>query len=116
MKSAVATRVLFALDWTIAQLRQRLKKGLRPDSVIYKVRRVPSMAARKAFADPRALTQDGVFCRREEMPMCSLFPKEMLDWVLNAFRPASVLDLGCGIGRSLDYFLGNGIDALGVEG
>ncbi len=32
------------------------------------------------------------------------------------FRPSSVLDLGCGVGRALEYFHDRGIDVQGVEG
>jgi SAM-dependent methyltransferase len=31
-------------------------------------------------------------------------------------KPQSVIDLGCGTGKSLDYFLQCGVDAIGVEG
>lgn len=74
------------------------------------------MISREYFSDPRALTGDGVFYRENELPMGSLFPKEVLNWVIATFRPNSVLDLGCGTGKSLDYFLDAGIDAVGVEG
>ena len=34
----------------------------------------------------------------------------------NVFSPASVIDLGCAIGMSLEYFYQNGIEVCGVEG
>jgi cyclopropane fatty-acyl-phospholipid synthase-like methyltransferase len=48
--------------------------------------------------------------------MASLFQKEILDKTLELFNPKSVLDLGCGVGKSLDYFLSKGIFVTGVEG
>ncbi len=32
------------------------------------------------------------------------------------YAPKRVADVGCGTGKSLDYFLSQGIDAVGVEG
>ncbi len=48
--------------------------------------------------------------------MCSLYPQKKLDKVLELFNPKSVLDLGCGVGRSLDYFKSKGVRVVGVEG
>lgn len=48
--------------------------------------------------------------------MAALFPKKIIDRMIELFNPKSILDLGCGIGRSLDYFISMGIDAVGVEG
>jgi cyclopropane fatty-acyl-phospholipid synthase-like methyltransferase len=36
--------------------------------------------------------------------------------VISALKPSTVLDLGCGTGQSLDYFLSKGVDVFGVEG
>jgi cyclopropane fatty-acyl-phospholipid synthase-like methyltransferase len=36
--------------------------------------------------------------------------------MLELFQPKTVLDLGCGTGRSLEYLLDHGVDAMGVEG
>lgn len=48
--------------------------------------------------------------------MASLFPKEILDKIIELFRPKSILDIGCGVGVSLDYFISKGINAAGIEG
>jgi len=48
--------------------------------------------------------------------MCSLCVPQKLDRVMKMFAPRSVLDVGCGTGQSLDYFLEHGVDALGIEG
>ena len=48
--------------------------------------------------------------------MCSLQHPQKLQKTLELFNPSSVLDVGCGTGQSLDFFLDRGIDAVGVEG
>jgi 2-polyprenyl-3-methyl-5-hydroxy-6-metoxy-1,4-benzoquinol methylase len=48
--------------------------------------------------------------------MCSLFPQKVIDEVLARFSPRSVLDVGCGTGKSLEYFAQLGLDAIGIEG
>jgi SAM-dependent methyltransferase len=48
--------------------------------------------------------------------MCSLFPERMLSKVVSRFNPKSVLDVGCGTGRALEFFLSKGLDAFGIEG
>lgn len=57
-----------------------------------------------------------IFVEEWEMGMCSHCPEQMLGYVLERFQPKSVLDLGCGTGRTLDYFLAQGLDAQGCEG
>ena len=47
--------------------------------------------------------------------MCSLFPQKVLDIIINELHPKSALDVGCGCGISLDYFIKNKIDAVGLE-
>lgn len=64
----------------------------------------------------RRARKTSIFQFESEMDMCSLFPRGILDETLAIFRPRSVLDLGCGTGRSLEYFLERGIDAAGIEG
>lgn len=59
---------------------------------------------------------NSIFLFREELPGASLFPKKIIDAAITMFNPKSILDLGCGTGRSLDYFISKGIDAVGVEG
>ncbi len=61
------------------------------------------------------IKKDGTFSSIDVMSMCSLFPKAVLDIVINDTKPRSVLDVGCGTGMSLGYFLENDIDAWGIE-
>lgn len=64
----------------------------------------------------RVLSKNSIFSLEEELSMCSLFPKKTLDKIIEFFDPKSVLDLRCGTGKSLDYFLSKKIDVFGVEG
>ena len=64
----------------------------------------------------RLLTRNSIFVEEQELHMCSLAHEMKLDLILELFKPASVLDLGCGTGRTLSYLRDNGIDAVGVEG
>ena len=64
----------------------------------------------------RRWRQNSIFVEDWEMGMCSHCPEPLLRYVLDRFRPASVLDFGCGTGRTLDHFLAQGLDASGVEG
>ena len=64
----------------------------------------------------RKVTKNSIFFEESELHMCSLFPEKTLATTLEMFNPRSVLDLGCGTGRSLDYFVENGIDVRGIEG
>jgi 2-polyprenyl-3-methyl-5-hydroxy-6-metoxy-1,4-benzoquinol methylase len=61
------------------------------------------------------LRKDSTFINEEDMFMCALFPKKVLDLIVEINSPTSVLDVGCGQGLSLKYFLSCGIDALGIE-
>lgn len=64
----------------------------------------------------RKVTKNSIFFDEQELGMCSLQHPKKLQQMLEMFRPQTVLDLGCGTGASLDFFLDNGIDVVGVEG
>jgi 2-polyprenyl-3-methyl-5-hydroxy-6-metoxy-1,4-benzoquinol methylase len=59
---------------------------------------------------------NSIFVEQWEMGMCSHCPEPLLKFVLDRFKPASVLDFGCGTGKSLRYFIMQGLEAWGVEG
>lgn len=59
-------------------------------------------------------TKNSTFTK-DALWMCSLFPQKVLDTIISQLNPRSVLDVGCGTGVSLSYFLQNGIDTKGVE-
>ena len=62
------------------------------------------------------ITKNSVFSHESELQDCSLLPEPLLESVVALLRPRSVLDVGCGTGRSLDYFMDRGIATQGVEG
>lgn len=62
------------------------------------------------------LFRTGEFTVEDELPSCSLKPFAKLDKVIELFKPASVLDLGCGTGQSVAYLRQRGVDAVGIEG
>lgn len=59
--------------------------------------------------------KDSTFVKDEDLYMCSLYPKKVLDYLIEELQPKSVLDVGCGTGVSLEYFLKKGISAVGIE-
>jgi len=46
---------------------------------------------------------------------CCVTPK-LWDWLIKEFNVKSVLDVGCGEGQSLDYFVSRGCVGIGIEG
>ena len=64
----------------------------------------------------RVLLKNSIFFTKSELSQCSIFPKKELDKTIQMFKPMSILDLGAGVGKSLDYFYSRGIEVLGVEG
>ena len=77
------------------------------------IHHTPTAYARRIY---RRVTRNSIFFKEEELGMCSLQHPKKLAKTLHLFEPRSVLDIGCGTGVSLDYFLQNGVDALGIEG
>jgi SAM-dependent methyltransferase len=44
------------------------------------------------------------------------FAPQVWDKLIEIYKPKTFLDIGCGAGHSLKYFLDKGIDGIGVEG
>jgi SAM-dependent methyltransferase len=107
------TKVLFSLDQWAGKMRPALKARIKADSFLYKALRGPSNLLR---IQSRNVTKSGIFVREEEMEYCSLFPKKTLDFVISEIKPKTMLDVGCGTGVSLAYFVQSGVDARGLEG
>jgi len=61
---------------------------------------------------PRAVS----FFLRAKYPWLRIFRKEFSKQPWNSFIRNRYWIIGCGTGRSLDYFLSKGIDAIGIEG
>lgn len=64
----------------------------------------------------RKITKNGIFIFKDELIAASTLPLKLIDKTVELFNPKTVLDLGCGTGKSLDYFLSKGIAVTGVEG
>lgn len=64
----------------------------------------------------RNTSKNSIFHDKADLHACSLFPEALLKGVHSLVKPASVLDMGCGTGRSLDWFVEHGLDVVGVEG
>lgn len=76
----------------------------------------PNYVYNKLWKILRKIFKNSIFIRESEMQMCSLFPQKILDIIITEFKPKTVLDLGCGTGKSLDYFLSKNISVTGMEG
>jgi SAM-dependent methyltransferase len=59
--------------------------------------------------------KDSTFKSKDNLWMSSLFPEEILSLIIEKVKPKTVLDVGCGIGNALDYFINQGVDAVGIE-
>ncbi len=64
----------------------------------------------------RRIFRDSIFYDDSELEMCSLDHSLTLQKVLDYYKPTSVLDVGCGVGQSLDWFVEREVDAVGLEG
>ncbi len=110
------------MNMWLTRLRVRLKNALPRDSIPYRLGcfgyqlLVEIQDRLKNKTMPREITDNSIFIREEEMSMCSIFPKEILDLTIELFQPRSILDVGCGTGISLDYFKSKGIAVRGLEG
>jgi 2-polyprenyl-3-methyl-5-hydroxy-6-metoxy-1,4-benzoquinol methylase len=60
--------------------------------------------------------RDSTFHSQSDLPGCSLQPTVLIDNLVEAIGPQTALDVGCGTGKALDYFLTKGVDCFGVEG
>ena len=106
----------------LTRLRVQLKNALLRNSLAYRLGHFCYQLLVKiqdrftSKNPPREIGENSIFIREEEMSMCSIFPKEILDLTIELYHPRSVLDVGCGTGISLDYFKSKGISVLGLEG
>ena len=101
---------------TVEHFRKTKKNNISISRALLKI---PYKAYDKYFnikRFSRKITKNSIFYFDNELKMCSLFPQKILDKVIGMHNPGSVLDIGCGIGRSLDYFISKNIKAMGVEG
>ena len=105
-------------DFIIDYIKKRTKKG----TFLRKVLRRAYLIIRKCSPNfilkyiYRRLFKTSIFFQKSELEKNSLFPIEKLKKTVVLFQPKSVLDLGCGTGKSLDYFKLGGIEVIGVDG
>lgn len=62
------------------------------------------------------VTHDSIFFDRETLWMCGFEHGRKLDFAIELFSPTSILDVGCGLGRSLQYLISKGVEGVGIEG
>jgi SAM-dependent methyltransferase len=63
-----------------------------------------------------SLLRNSIFNSRSDLAGCSLQPTAIIDAIIEIVDPKTVLDVGCGTGKALDFFLSRRIDCVGVEG
>jgi SAM-dependent methyltransferase len=61
------------------------------------------------------LRKDSTFSSKVDLRICSLLPLKVLNLIIEEIKPTSILDVGCGTGASLSFFIQQGIDAKGLE-
>ena len=52
----------------------------------------------------------------DELWMASHCPRDVIDAVIEAFAPRTVLDVGCGVGLAIQYMETRGLECVGLEG
>jgi SAM-dependent methyltransferase len=63
------------------------------------------------------MRNDSTFRRQSDLIHASNCPARMMDRAIELWHPRSVLDVGCGTGKVIDYLLERGIsDVRGLEG
>ena len=97
-------------------LQKFIPKSSLTWQLLRKIYNAPRKSKKAIWRFGRKATQSSIFIRKSEMYMCSLFPVKILDKTKELFHPTTVLDLGAGVGKAIDYFLLHHIDAVGVEG
>jgi SAM-dependent methyltransferase len=70
-------------------------------------------AAMKALF--RRLSKNGVLFSRHDISMASMLPEKKADKIIELMVPKTVIDIGCGTGRTMVHFQHRGIDVRGIE-
>lgn len=96
---------------TTLSLRRRLAR-IAPLRAVYHFLIRPRRTLDEAM---RRVRKDGVFNSERELYMASLEPRPLWEVLLARFAPRSLLDVGCGVGRTIDYFVDRGVEAFGIE-
>jgi SAM-dependent methyltransferase len=96
--------------------KDALAKIIPPEGHLWNALQFFYRAPRRTDELRRRITRNGIFFREYELESASLTTVKTIDRVIELFHPRTALDIGCGVGRSLDYFLERGVSAEGVEG
>lgn len=96
---------------TTVSVRRRLAR-IAPLRAVYHLITQPRRTIDEAI---RRVRKDGVFNSERELYMASLEPRPLWDVLIARFAPESLLDVGCGVGRTIDYFVDRGVEAFGIE-
>ena len=99
-----------------SSLRERLSGDRALSHVARAFYRLATFRNPRFGAMLRALRRDGMVFQQHELDACSLLPAGLLDIIMQQVTPRSVLDVGCGTGASLAWFLGRGVHGVGLEG
>jgi 2-polyprenyl-3-methyl-5-hydroxy-6-metoxy-1,4-benzoquinol methylase len=94
--------------------REKLKYPGKPGFIVLR-NRLGEIILTKLDRLIISLKKDSTFKSHKELFMCSLYPEKVLNIVISELKPKSVLDVGCGVGYSLNYYLSKMIDGWGVE-
>jgi len=98
------------------KLKCYIKQRISKESLLYKIGRYLNRVYTELILHiDRKIFKKAFFLDENELWMASLFPKKIIDKTIELINPKTVLDLGCGVGKSLDYFLKK-MDVMGVEG
>jgi SAM-dependent methyltransferase len=91
--------------------------GEENDSILKLLMLVAYRSSRSRLVEAyRRRTKSSIFHLESELWMCSLLPEKTLNIVLRETAPKSVLDVGCGTGLALHFFIPHGADGVGIEG
>jgi hypothetical protein len=96
----------------VSRFKTAVKSRLHPDTLGYmtvawtwRLMRYPVHTYRSiAFA----IRKDSRF-PVEQLPSASLLPTHLLDAVVERWHPRSLLDIGCGTGRAMEYLMAKGV-------
>ena len=103
----------------LQKVKAAAKNSLNPDGFAYNVLAwiygaLSSKKAIRRHASMR-LRRDSRFIE-DELRMAECLPDQVFDAVLAWFSPKNLLDVGCGVGLTLQYALNKGLEVCGLEG
>lgn len=100
----------------LTALKTRIALKLGPNSRTFRALRAIANPRVAATIVRQTVTKSSIFDQEEDLHACSLLPQPLLDAIISSLHPQTVLDVGCGTGKSLDYLVDKGVAVQGVEG